>query len=285
MKDTINKIKSYILKSEEAKFIALAILLLATSRLINAFPADDFTNSHIIVMSSSFVSHAAMLLLNASGTALIVLSINIISVKTLYYFTKLIIDSKWYIQLITLAAIFGFLFSYIVCSEIEGGIYSSNPLISPYFIILFFIYSVSTWLFIYILAYAACIEDIIKDIKINKSTLLKVKKVQHFLLVFLMAMTLLMAAFLVFSLPHLDVILPSLDVIDDKVVIVPFLFLLLPLWMLILFAMLAPFTEQEEPLILPPEKKIKKNSHIRKNKTNRSNRRKSRLSYEERNNL
>jgi len=277
MKGTINKIKQYIIKSDEAKFIALALLLLAISRLINAFPEDDFTNSHIIVMSSSFVRHAAMLLLNASGKTLIVLSITIISVKILYYFTKLIIGSKWYIQLIPLAALLGFLFSYIVFSEIEGGIYSSNPLGSPCFILLFFIYSASTWLFIYILAYAACIEDIIKDIKINKSTLSKIEKAQNFLLIFFIAMMMLMAAFLVFSFPYLDVIVPHLDVMDDKVVIVPFIFLSLPLWMLIVFAMLSPFTEQEESLIFPLKKKKKNNSHRGKNKNNRSNRRKARL--------
>lgn len=45
MKDTINKIKSYIIKNDEAKFIAIAILLLVASRLINAIPTDVFRNS------------------------------------------------------------------------------------------------------------------------------------------------------------------------------------------------------------------------------------------------
>jgi len=46
MKNTIDKIKPYIIKSDEAKFIALAILLLAASRLINAIPTDNFTKPH-----------------------------------------------------------------------------------------------------------------------------------------------------------------------------------------------------------------------------------------------
>jgi len=153
---------------------------------------------------------------------LISLSIIIISVKILIYFTKVIIGSEWYIQVMPLAALLGFLFSFIVCSEMEGGIYSSSPLSSPYFITLLSVYSASTWLFIYMLVYCACIEDIIKDVKMNKSALSKVKKVQDFLLIFFIAITFLMTAFLVFSIPHLDVILPHLDVMDDKVVLVPF---------------------------------------------------------------
>lgn len=269
MKETINKIKSYIIKNDEAKFIAIAILLLIASRLINSIPTDDFRNSPII-LSYSFIIHTVIFLFKTLGMVLISLSIIIISVKALNYSIKVIIGSEWYIQIMPLAALLGFLFSFIVCSGMEGGIYSSSPLGSPYFITLFFIYSTSTWLFIYILAYCACVEDIIKDIKIKKTTLSIIKKAENFLLVFFTAMTMLITALTFFSLPYLNIM-------KEKIVIVPFFFLSYSLWMLISFAMLALIAEQKDDKSLPPQKKVKKTSHRGKNKINRSNRRKARL--------
>jgi len=265
MKNTIDKIKSFFIKSDEAKFVALAILLVAALRLINAIPIDDFTNSPII-LNYSFISHAVILLCKTLGMILISISIIIASVKILIYFTKVIIDSEGYIQIIPYAALLGFLFSLIVCSEMEGGIYSSNPLSSPYFITLLSVYSASTWLFIYMFVYCACVEDIIKNIKIKRTTLSIIKKAENYLFTFLLLMPLVLF--------H---ILPIVDKMEEKLVIAPFIFLFIALWMLISFAMLALLTEQKNDKILPPKNQIKKMSHREKNKINRSNRRKARL--------